>query len=338
MLPTHFYNFNKKQFRHFLCSKNIERFEQKKMPKNAVFFSCEKCDFSCSKKSNWEKHVMTRKHQIRTFSNEKMPKNAAAYMCSNCDKAYSSRSSLWYHKKRCIIQIHDISGIVLEDVPTDLLPYASNEIIDAQDVNNLDVKEMFMEVLQENKELRKTIQTMIPKMGNTTNHITNKINMNIFLNQECKDALNIMDFVESLQIQMEDLTHTGRAGFVDGITNIFIRGLRELELHKRPIHCSDLKREVMYVKDNDIWEKETENKDKLKKAIHSVKRSNIQQINSWVEENPECLATDNTKNEDYMQIVHHSLGGSGNQQDKNIHKIIKNVAKEVYLQKDGDID
>jgi len=264
-----------------------------------------------------------------------MPKNAASYMCTNCDKNYSSRSSLWYHKKKCNEQINDISCGLVEETNEIILPFTSNEIID---VNNLDVKEMFMEVLQENKELRKTIQTMIPKMGNTTNHITNKINMNIFLNHECKDALNIMDFVESLKIQMEDLTHTGKVGFVDGITNIFIRGLRELELHKRPIHCSDLKREVLYVKDNDNWEKETENKDKLKKAIHSIKRSNIQQINSWVEENPECLATDNTKNEDYMQIVHHSLGGSGNQQDKNIHKIIKNVAKEVYLQKDGDID
>lgn len=305
------------------------------MPKNAVFFQCKKCDFSCSKKSNWDKHLATRKHQIRTLSNEKMPKNAASYMCSICDKIYSSRSSLWYHKKKCMEQTHDISSGLVGTTNEIILPFTSSEMTD---VNNLDVKEMFMEVLQENKELRKTIQTMIPKMGNTTNHITNKINMNIFLNQECKDALNIMDFVESLKIQMKDLTHTGRAGFVDGITNIFIRGLRELELHKRPIHCSDLKREVMYVKDNDIWEKETENKDKLKKAIHSVKRSNIQQINSWVEENPECLVTDNTKNEDYMQIVHHSLGGSGNQQDKNIHKIIKNVAKEVYLQKDGDID
>lgn len=305
------------------------------MPKNAVFFQCKKCDFSCSKKSNWDKHLATRKHQIRTLSNEKMPKNAASYMCSICDKIYSSRSSLWYHKKKCMEQTYDISSGLVGTTNEIILPFTSSEMTD---VNNLDVKEMFMEVLQENKELRKTIQTMIPKMGNTTNHITNKINMNIFLNQECKDALNIMDFVESLKIQMKDLTHTGRAGFVDGITNIFIRGLRELELHKRPIHCSDLKREVMYVKDNDIWEKETENKDKLKKAIHSVKRSNIQQINSWVEENPECLVTDNTKNEDYMQIVHHSLGGSGNQQDKNIHKIIKNVAKEVYLQKDGDID
>jgi len=267
-----------------------------------------------------------------------MPKNAAAYMCSFCDKVYSSRSSLWYHKKKCGKQVKDISGGKVEEDVGDLLPYVSNEIVDAQDMNNLDVKEMFMEVLQENKELRKTIQTMIPKIGNTTNHITNKFNMNIFLNQECKDALNIMDFVESLKIQMDDLVHTGKVGFVDGITNIFIRGLRELELHKRPIHCSDLKREVLYVKDNNMWEKETENKDKLKKAIHSIKRSNIQQINSWVEENPECLATDNTKNEDYMQIVHHSLGGSGNQQDKNIHKIIKNVAKEVYLQKNDEID
>lgn len=303
------------------------------MPKNAVLFSCEKCDFSCSKKSNYDKHLMTRKHEIRTNSNKKMPKNAAPFMCSKCSKEYTSRSSLWYHAKKCnidvVVQSVDISS-------STCITKVTNE--NTSKIDNINIKDMFLEVIQENKELRKTIQTMIPKMGNTTNHITNKFNMNIFLNQDCKDAINIMDFVESLKIQMDDLIHTGKVGFVDGITNIFIQGLRELELHKRPIHCSDLKRDVLYVKDNDMWEKENEGNEKVKKAIHFIKRNNIQQINSWVVENPECMSENNIKNDDYMQIVHHSLGGTGSQQDKNVHKIIKNLAKEVYIQKIDSID
>jgi hypothetical protein len=262
-----------------------------------------------------------------------MPKNAAPFMCSKCSKEYTSRSSLWYHAKKCnidvVVQSVDISS-------STCITKVTNE--NTSKIDNINIKDMFLEVIQENKELRKTIQTMIPKMGNTTNHITNKFNMNIFLNQDCKDAINIMDFVESLKIQMDDLIHTGKVGFVDGITNIFIQGLRELELHKRPIHCSDLKRDVLYVKDNDMWEKENEGNEKVKKAIHSIKRNNIQQINSWVLKNPECMSENNIKNDDYMQIVHHSLGGTGSQQDKNVHKIIKNLAKEVYIQKIDSID
>ena len=207
--------------------------------------------------------------------------------------------------------------------------------------NNDLLKDMLVKVIDENKELRKTVQDMIPKIGNTTNttnNITNKFNMNIFLNEECKDALNLMEFIDSLQIQMEDLVNTGKTGFVNGITNIFIRGLRELEMHKRPLHCSDLKREVLYVKDNDTWEKENENKDKITKAINSIKRNNMQQITSWLEENEDTIVNDKDKSDEYLQILQNSLGGSGDQQDKNIQKIIKNVAKEVCLSKKLEIE
>jgi predicted MPP superfamily phosphohydrolase len=174
---------------------------------------------------------------------------------------------------------------------------------------------------------------MIPKIGNTTNNITNKFNMNIFLNEDCKDALNLMEFVDSLKIQMKDLVNTGKSGFVNGITNIFIRGLRELEMHKRPLHCSDLKREVLYVKDNDTWEKENENKDKITKAINAIKRNNMQQITGWLEENEDTIVNDKEKSDEYLQILQQSLGGNEEQQDKNIQKIIKNVAKEVCISK-----
>ena len=300
----------------------------KKMPKNAEIFYCESCDFECRKKSNYDKHLLTRKHKIRTNSNEKNAEKVTSYMCLTCGKNYSSRSSLWYHKKKCTEIPSEDKIVISENKPN------TSE-------NNDLLKDMLVKVIDENKELRKTVQDMIPKIGNTTNttnNITNKFNMNIFLNEECKDALNLMEFIDSLQIQMEDLVNTGKTGFVNGITNIFIRGLRELEMHKRPLHCSDLKREVLYVKDNDTWEKENENKDKITKAINSIKRNNMQQITSWLEENEDTIVNDKDKSDEYLQILQNSLGGSGDQQDKNIQKIIKNVAKEVCLSKKLEIE
>ena len=296
------------------------------MPKNAEIFYCESCDFECRKKSNYDKHLLTRKHKIRTNSNEKNAEISKAFICTTCGKSYASRSSLWYHNKKCNHTSCEDKITISETKPVSSKENTSN------DSNDL-LKDMLIKVIDENKELRKTVQDMIPKIGNTTNNITNKFNMNIFLNEECKDALNLMEFVDSLKIQMEDLVNTGKSGFVNGITNIFIRGLRELEMHKRPLHCSDLKREVLYVKDNDTWEKENENKDKITKAINAIKRNNMQQITGWLEENEDTIINDKDKSDEYVQILQQSLGGNEEQQDKNIQKIIKNVAKEVCISK-----
>ena len=296
------------------------------MPKNAEIFYCEICDFECRKKSNYDKHLLTRKHKIRTNSNEKNAEISKDFLCKSCGKKYASRSSLWYHKKKCIDIVIENDVTILENKKV------SSDNILSNDNNDL-LKNMLIKVIDENKELRKTVQDMIPKIGNTTNNITNKFNMNIFLNEDCKDALNLMEFVDSLKIQMKDLVNTGKTGFVNGITNIFIRGLRELEMHKRPLHCSDLKREVLYVKDNDTWEKENENKDKITKAINAIKRNNMQQITGWLEENEDTIVNDKEKSDEYLQILQQSLGGNEEQQDKNIQKIIKNVAKEVCISK-----
>ena len=175
------------------------------MPKNAEIFYCESCDFECRKKSNYDKHLLTRKHKIRTNSNEKNAEKVTSYMCLTCGKNYSSRSSLWYHKKKCTEIPSEDKIVISENKPN------TSE-------NNDLLKDMLVKVIDENKELRKTVQDMIPKIGNTTNttnNITNKFNMNIFLNEECKDALNLMEFIDSLQIQMEDLVNTRKTGFVN---------------------------------------------------------------------------------------------------------------------------
>jgi hypothetical protein len=172
--------------------------------------------------------------------------------------------------------------------------------------------------------------------NNISNNITNnnqKFNMNIFLNEQCKEALDIMDFVNSLQLTLSDLENTGKVGYVKGVSDIFIRGLRELDVHKRPIHCSDLKREVMYVKDNDVWEKDEDNK-KVKKAIQRIGGMNFKQIKEWIDVNPESRDVKTKKHEQYVNILTRCTGGSDSQEDELLfNKIITTVAKEVHIER-----
>ena len=192
-------------------------------------------------------------------------------------------------------------------------------------------------MIEENKELRsmlheqqKQIGEIIPKIGNTTN----KFNLNVFLNEHCKDAISLHDFISNLELLPEDLENTGKLGYVDGIAKIINRGLQEMELTKRPIHCSDIKREVLYVKENDVWEKENIEKNRMRKAIEFISRANIKQIPSWVVANPTSQEMGNSKNNEYMKIIEnvidtHDVG----EHSKNVTRIIKNVTKNVVLDK-----
>ena len=183
---------------------------------------------------------------------------------------------------------------------------------------------MFMAIMEKNNELQTTLLEVLPKIGDTTNsHNTNNFNINVFLNEQCKDAINIMDFVNSLQLKLKDLECMGKLGFVEGTSKIFINGLKELELHKRPIHCSNINSETLYVKDNDTWEKENDNKDKMKKAIDGINKANIKQIPHWILENPTY-----TEDEEYMKIISNVIK-MDIEEDKN--KIINNVAKETLI-------
>ena len=167
-----------------------------------------------------------------------------------------------------------------------------------------------------------------------TNHTTNNFSINLFLNEHCKDALNIMDFVNSLQLHMSDLEETGRLGYIEGISRIFIRGIKELDVYKRPIHCSDLKRETLYIKNENVWEKEDKEKTCLTKAIKVIGSKNIQQIADWVDKNPHCKDGNSKKNDEYMNLISNTMIGSSLQeQSENISKVIKNVSKEVFIDK-----
>jgi hypothetical protein len=189
--------------------------------------------------------------------------------------------------------------------------------------------------IEQNKELRKMIETqskqiseMIPRIGNNT---TNEVNINLFLKEDCKDALNFTDFINSLKLQLEDLENTGKLGYVDGISKILIDGLQQLELHKRPIHCTDVNNEVLYVKDNNLWELDRHGKPMVKKAIENLSKNNMKLIHNWVETNPECKTNNTPLNTDYMNIISNNLV-SPEEKDKEMDKIIKNVAKEIVIE------
>ncbi len=303
------------------------------MPKNAEKcqeYFCKRCDFKCFKKSNYEKHLLTKKHNT-TNTTKIQPKNAGKYIC-DCGKEYRYRGSLHNHKKTCDYKKDD-ENIELEH--TNEVIDLKDHIITKEDDTNLVVKLMkqnseLMEVIKDQNE---TMKEMIPKIGNNnnnTNNTNNNFNLQVFLNEDCKDALNIMDFISSLQIQLKDLEATGKMGFAESTTNLLIEGLKGLDITKRPIHCSDLKRETLYIKDNDVWEKETDNKEKMTRAVKYLQKESFGVIPDWVRKHPGCARGDNQHNDEYMEIVGNTAGVD---KIKDVNKISKKVAKQVTLNK-----
>jgi hypothetical protein len=200
-------------------------------------------------------------------------------------------------------------------------------------------------LIKENSEFKSLIMELIKKdnisnisnntvSNNTINSNNKTFNLQFFLNEQCKDALNIGEFVDSIKVQLSDLENTGRIGYVEGVSKILIKNLNELDVVKRPIHCSDLKREVIYIKDDNKWLKENEDKQVIKKAIKDVANKNIRQITEWASLNPDCKNSESKKNNQYLNIVMNSMsGGSNEEQHSNIEKIIKNITKSVIIEK-----
>jgi hypothetical protein len=288
-----------------------------KMPKNAENYECKNCSFICSKKHNFEIHLLTAKHKIRTNTNEKMPKNATEYLC-NCGKKYKHASSLWNHKQKCIKK--EDTEIVHNDKNNDLIEYLMKE--------NTEMKQLVIDVCQK-------IQPTTNVTNNTNNNNNNNkiFNLNLFLNEECKDAMNIMDFVDSLKIQLSDLENVGKLGFIDGISNIIVKNLKALDVNKRPLHCSDKKREIMYIKDEDKWEKENEDKNKLRKAIKYIAHKNTKMLPQFKAKYPDCIHSVSNKSDQYNKIIIESMGGHGDNDKEKENKIMKKIAKEVIIEK-----
>lgn len=302
-------------------------FLAQKVPDN---FICKSCDYSTSRKSQFERHLMTSKHIKTTldYKNssqkfQKVPKSSTSYCCDNCNRSYKHHSSLWKHKKQC---------------------GQSNELT-LTSHDNMSDKDIIMKLINENQEFKsiimdqsKTLQELATKVGTTGNNNHNNINsnnktfnLNVFLNETCKDAMNISDFVSSIKMDLDDLETTARIGYAGGISGIFSHNLKDIDTRMRPIHCTDLKREILYIKENGVWEKDSS---LLLKAIKAVALENIRQINEWKKLYPDCTDADSRKNDLYLKIVSNSMCGIDKEEtERNFAKIISSVAKQVVIEK-----
>ena len=287
-------------------------------------YYCENCDYRCSKKYNWDKHLLTSKHLIATNSNslatEKWQKwqNTNSYSCENCNKQYKDRSGLWRHNKKCNNNENQTIDEAI-DQPTD------KQIIMALIKDNSEFKNMMMEVIKNGTHNNN---------NNTNNNSHNKtFNLQFFLNETCKDAMNIMDFVDSIKLQLSDLENVGKLGYVEGISNIIVKNLNDLDVTERPIHCTDKKRETIYIKDENKWEKEDESKNKVRKVIKKVASKNSLLIPKFKEVHPDCVKSISPFSDQYNKLIIESMGGPGDNDLEKENKIIKNISKNIIIDK-----
>jgi hypothetical protein len=321
----------------------MDTLDTKNEQKRVIKFCCKKCDYKCSRKTNYDRHMATDKHQRihmypqkDTFIEQnEQNEQTFKYQCV-CGKGYVYSQGLSKHKKICTyfnenkhIQNEDISnvkvltGLVLEVVKQ------NQELINQNNESQKQNQELQKQVIELCKN--GTSNTTITNSNNNSNNKT--FNLNVFLNEQCKDAMNIMDFVDSLKLQLSDLECVGRLGFVEGISNIIVKNLKALDVHKRPVHCSDSKREVMYIKDEDKWEKENEDMHKLRKAIKRIANKNSRLLPEFKKEHPDCIKASSKYSDQYNKLIVESMGGSGNEDFDNENKIIKKIAKEVTIDK-----
>jgi len=303
------------------------------LPKICPKFYCENCDYSTSKKSSYSDHLLSKKHNKSIICNNNLQKICPKFYCENCDKIYKDNSGLWRHKKKCIIinthQTHlpTIEDLKSHDKQEELIEYLLKE--------NSEFKQMMIE---QTKNMVEIVKNSGNNNNNTTSNIVNNnnFNLNLFLNETCKNAMNIMDFVNQLQVGINDLEETGRLGFSEGIAKIFVNGLKQMDVSDRPIHCSDSKREIVYIKDKNQWNKESEDKTLLTNAIKHVACKNMKQISEWTKDHPEYNDSTSKQNDKYLKIVCESMSGSSKEEtSKNYNKIIKSIIKETIIDKNN---
>jgi len=282
-----------------------------KTPKNPKDFFCKNCDFISSNKKDYDRHLATDKHKMLTNVDKKTPKNPKPFQCE-CGKQYKHRQSLSVHKKKCKIKNNEILEKMVE-----------NKTINEKDMMSVP-KEMWERVMNHMDKQQEALVCLSSKSSKTIN---NNFNIQIFLNENCKDALSITEFVDSLQLKLEDLLYSKQNGAIEGISNVIIKGLNELDIEKRPLHCTDIKRETLYIKDENGWEKENKDKEKLKKAIFTTQQRQARLIKEWQNENPDW-ADSMAKMEEFHQFVQKIYMDDGEE-----NKVIKNIAKQVQIDK-----
>ena len=313
------------------------------IPKNAFKFNCDYCEFNCCKKSNYDLHLSTRKH-LANVKGDIGDKKHALFICSNCDKKYISRNGLWKHKKTCYIEEDQItSGNTLLDESSSEIKVLTNLVLEMVKSNTElqkhqnELQKHQHELQKQNNELQKQVLEVCKNNNtiNSNNHINshNKtFNLQFFLNEQCKDAMNISDFANSIDLQLSDFESVGELGYVEGITKIMLDKLNSMDIYKRPIHCSDAKRETLYVKDDNKWEKEERNNPKLRYAIKTVSFNNMKLMGLWSDTYPDSKDGESYLNDKYMKLIKQSTGGNGEIADSE-NKIIRRIAKEIVIEK-----
>jgi hypothetical protein len=280
--------------------------------KGAAYFYCNLCDCKCSSKYNYTRHLSTDKH--KRIHSGKMSEQMKIFLCE-CGKKYKYSQGLSKHKLTCTKHSQQVQ----------------QPIIDAN---------LIIELIKQNQELQKSLIELSKEKTVTNNSINNSNNNNktfniqVYLNEDCKNALNLSEFVSSIQLQLHDLEETGKLGYVNGISQIINTNLHNLDATMRPIQCSDVKRETLYIKEENKWFKEDDKKEKIKNAIKQITRKNIQQIPTWISANPGCADPQSKHNDAYLQILFNAMSGdSTEEQTNNLNKIISKVSKEVVIDK-----
>ena len=299
---------------------------------NTSNYHCEFCNYTCSKKYNWEKHLSTSRHLKEADGNNleiksgKKWQKVAKYLCETCNKEFKTSSGLWKHKQKCKDTTWPINNNSDADDSDDTEDDVENIITD---------KKLILMLINQNKELMEIVKngTNNTINNNNINSHNKTFNLQVFLNETCKDAMNISDFIESVKLQVSDLENVGKVGYIEGISNIIIKNLNALDVTKRPIHCDDKKREVMYVKDQNTWEKEDETNKKLRTAIRKIAHKNICMFKAFREKYPDCEEYDSKRNSQYNIIVYEAMGGKGDNDYEKDTKIIKKIAKVVGIEK-----
>jgi len=279
-------------------------------------FYCQKCDYKCSRKFNWDRHLLTSKHSEEIFGKEKKEQKEQKEQKETiniciCGKKYSNASGLWKHKQKC-----------------------SDNIYENKKLNELDKDDLIKTLIEQNAKLMSILENGTHTTNNTTNNThTNShnkaFNLNFFLNETCKNAMNITDFVDSIKLQLSDLMDVGELGYIEGISKIIVKNLNNLDETIRPIHCTDKKRETMYIKDENQWEKEDENKTRLKKAVNKIADKNIRLLPQFREKYPDYNNSSSKTSDKYDKIVVEAMTSD---ETKN-EKIIKNISNATIINK-----
>ena len=302
------------------------------IPKISQLFNCEKCNLNTSNKKDFKKHCMTSKHinnHNLEYLEQKNPKNP--FICKYCDKGYNARNSLWYHEKKCK---NDKTNTHHDDLISSM--QNENTIINpAKDIKAL--TNLVLELVKSNHDLQNQMIEVCKNSNNSSNNVSNShnnshnktFNLQVFLNEDCKDAMNLSEFVNSLQLQLSDLDNMGKLGYTEGISKIILTEMNDLEQTKRPVHCSDIKRETLYVKDEDKWEKEQSGYPKLNKAIRKIEQKNFGLMGEWQAEHPTYKESTSEENNEFLKLISQTVNGTPD----NINKVIKKIAKEVVIDK-----